>query len=109
MEFNFEYIFYAIFALVIGSFIFSMFKHGGFRAAMFGAGIKNKVGEVNGTGQKMMNVALRVHELDSSPEKAIGLELVAKSLGSYQMTPITLSKSEAEKLIKLISSVTNKN
>jgi hypothetical protein len=107
MEFKFEYIFFVVFACVIGSFIFKIIKHGGFKAAMFGAGIKNTIGEVSGNGPKIMNLSLRVHELDGSPEKAVGLELVAKSVGSYQMTPITLSISEAKKLIDLLNSITH--
>lgn len=107
MEFKFEYIFIAVFALVIGSFIYKIIKHGGLKAAMFGAGIKTTVGEVSGNGPKLMSLSLKVHELDQSPEKAVGLELVAKSFGSYQMTPITLSVSEAKKLSVLINSVTH--
>ncbi len=107
MEFKFEYIIFAIFALVIGSFIFKILKHGGFKAAMFGAGIKNTVGEVSGSGPKLMNLSLRGHELDKPPERAVGLELVAKSVGSYQMTPITLSVTEAKKLNELINNAVN--
>lgn len=107
MEFNFQYIFFAVVALVAGSFLFKIIKHGGFKAAMFGAGIQNTVGEVTGNGPKLMNLSLKVHELDEAPEKAIGLELVAKSVGGYQMTPITLSVTEAKKLSELINSVTN--
>jgi hypothetical protein len=84
-----------------------MLKHGGFKAAMFGAGIKNTVGEVSGSGPKIMNLSLKVHELDKSPKRAVGLELVSKSIGSYQMTPITLSVSEARKLSELINNAVN--
>ena len=103
MEFKFEYLFFALFAIVVGSFIVKIIKHGGFKAAMFGAGINNTVGEVTGSGPKLMNLSLRVHELDDSPDKAVGLELVAKSVGGYQMTPITLSVTEAKKLTELIN------
>lgn len=109
MEFKFEYLFFGVFAVIAGSFIIKMIKHGGFKAAMFGAGIKNTVGEVSGNGPKLMNLSLKVHELDGSPDKAVGLEFVAKSFGGYQMTPITLSASEAKKLTDLINNaVVNK-
>lgn len=108
MELKSEYIFFALFALVIGSFVFKIIKHGGFKAAMFGAGIRNTVGEVSGNGPKLVNMSLKVHELDDETlEKYVGLELVAKTIGSYQMTPITLSVSEAKKLTELINSITN--
>lgn len=108
MEFKFEYLFFAVFAIVAGSFIYKILRHGGIKAAMFGAGIRNTVGEVSGSGPKPMKLALKVHELDDdSNEKAVGLEIVAKSIGSYQMTPIALSVSEARKLSELITSITN--
>lgn len=107
VELKLEYLFFAVFALVIGSFVFKILKHGGFKAAMFGAGIKSTAGEVSGSGQKLMRLTLRVHELDASPDRAIGIELVAKSIASYQMMPITLSASEAKKLTELINGVVN--
>ena len=107
MEFNLDYLFYAVFAIVAGSFIYKLTKHGGFRGAMFGATIKNTIGEVSGSGPKLMSLSMRVHESDGPREKAVGLELVAKSLASYQMTPITLSVSEANKLTVLIDRATN--
>ena len=92
----------------VGSFAFKIIKYGGFKAAMFGASIKNTVGEVSGNGPKLMNLSLKVHELDDeTQQKAVGLELVAKSVASFQMTPITLSVTEAKKLTNLISSITN--
>lgn len=49
------------------------------------------------------HLAVKVHRLGgSSPERAIGLEFVAKSLASYQMLPVTLSRAEAQKLSKLL-------
>lgn len=105
MEFRFEYLFFTVFSLAIGSFIFKMLKHGGFKAAMFGAGIKRSAGEVSGSGQKLMRLTIKVYELDAFPDKAIGMELVAKSIASYQMIPITLSASEAIKLAELINRV----
>jgi hypothetical protein len=103
----FPFLFFVVFALVAGSFIYKIFKHGGFKAAMFGAPIARTVGEVQGGGIKFMNIAVKVHTLGGdSPEKAIGLEFVAKSIASYQMMPVTLSASEAKKLATLLQSAT---
>ena len=107
MQFKPEYLFYVVFAAVAGSMLFKALKHGGFKGAMFGAGIRKTVGEVSGNGPKLMSLSLKVHELDGEPnDKALGLELVAKSFASYQTTPITLSVTEAKKLADLIYSVT---
>ena len=95
----------AVFALVLGSFVFKIFKHGGLKAAIFGAPIERTVGEVKGGGVKFMSIAVKVHTLGGgSSEKAIGLEFVAKSFASYEMMPVTLSVSEAKKLATLIQS-----
>lgn len=104
MTISFEYIFFLFFAGIIGYFIFRMLKHGGFKGAMFGAGIKRTLGEVKGSGPKMMTTLLRVHELDGATlGKRVGVEFVAKSIGSYQMMPITLSASEAKELANLLN------
>ncbi|MFH1009931.1 MAG: hypothetical protein V1784_01690 [bacterium] len=97
--------FFAIFALVAGYFIFGLIKYGGFKAAMFGAIIERTVGEVSGGGFKFGSIVLRVHTLNSdSPEKAVGLEVITKSIASYHMMPITLSGPETTRLAALLQS-----
>lgn len=91
-------VFFSFVAFLVGAYIFKSFKYGGFKAAMFGASINRTIGEVNGAGGKIMSVKLKVHSLDGSPDKAVGLEFVAKSISSYDMMPVTLSISEAKKL-----------
>lgn len=106
-ESTFSFLFFAVFALLVGAFIFKMIKHGGLKAAFFDAPIERTVGEVAGASGKLMSMAVKVHILGGgAPDKAIGLEFVAKSIGSYQMTPITLSASEAKKLATLLQSAT---
>lgn len=102
----FPIFFFAVFSLVVGSFLYKMLKHGGFKAAMFGAPIERTVGEVAGGGMKLMNIGLKVHKLGGGREKAVGVELVAKSFASYQMMPVTLSTAEARKLIMLLEAAT---
>ena len=108
LEKIFPFLFFAVFALVVGSFIYKVLKHGGLKAAMFGAPIASTIGEVKGGGVKFMNIAVKVHTLGGgSTDKAVGLELVAKSVASYQMMPVTLSVSEAKKLVTLLQSATS--
>jgi hypothetical protein len=98
------FLFVAFVLFVLGSFVFKIVKMGGLRGAMFGAPIVRTVGSVAGSNRsRLMNVAFNVHVLGGTdPEKAIGLELVAKSAASYQMMPLTLSVLEARKLIGLL-------
>ncbi len=103
MKFDPQILFYIVFAAVVGVMLFRIIKHGGFKAAIFGASIESTIGEVNGGGSKLMKMVVKVHKLGGGdPEKAIGLELVTKSIGSYQMTPVSLSVSEAKALVKLL-------
>lgn len=101
MSFNqlFPYFFGAVFLLVLGSMVRGYLKHGGFKGMMFGATILRTTGEVEGAERSMLKTVLKVHALDDAPEKAIGLEFVAKSFASYQMMPFTMSVSEARKLV----------
>ena len=93
------------FVAIIAWFVFRALKFGGLRGAMFGAGIQETVGEVVGAGS-VVKTTLRVHVLDSPPNKAVGIELVNKSFASYQMMPITLSVTEANTLVGLLQSAT---
>jgi hypothetical protein len=96
-------LFFAIFALVAGSFIYRALRHGGLKRAMFGAKIERTIGHVDCGGVKFGSMSLKVHTLSGvSPAKVIGIEMVAKTFASYQMMPITLSVSEAKKLATLL-------
>ena len=93
----------AIFFFVIGSFIFRIFKNGGFKAAMFNQRIIRTVGSVSGIKQSMMGSTIKVHALGSGHlTQAVGLEFVSKSPLSYQMIPSSLSVAEAKRLITLL-------
>jgi hypothetical protein len=103
----FPFLFFSVFALVVGSFLLRIFKHGGFKAAMFGAPIEQTLGEVSGSGAKLMSTVLKVHALGGDrTDKAVGLEFVAKTVASYQIIPFSMSASEARKLIVLLESAT---
>ena len=105
MDWLTENLFWVIFLGIIGYFIFRMVRYGGFKAAMFGFKIEKTLGEVEGHRQPLMSMQLKVHLLEGNPpEKAVGLELVAKSIASYQIMPITLSETETKKLVSLLQS-----
>jgi hypothetical protein len=97
----------AVFLIVLASMVRGFFKHGGLKGMLFGASIKKTIGEVSGSDRSMMKTALRVHVLDAGPDKAVGIELVAKSMASYQMMPISLSVSETRNLIAQLQAALN--
>jgi hypothetical protein len=91
------------FAGILGFFVYRAFRHGGLKAAMFGARIERAAGEVTCEKQGPVSAVLKVHVLSrNSGEILVGLEYVAKSFASYDMMPIALSSSEAQKLASLL-------
>ena len=90
---------------IIALLLLRALNFGGLRGAMFGARIQDTVGEVAGAASAV-NTILKVHVLDNPPDKAVGIELVAKTFASYQMMPITLSVTEANTLMGLLQSAT---
>ena len=99
---TFSILFVAVLALTAGSFVFKFLKFGGTKAAMFGASIERTVGEARASNGKIVKAVVKVHVLDGGPDKAVGLEFVAKSFASYQMLPVALSESEARNLIHFL-------
>jgi hypothetical protein len=109
MNFNgiFSVLFFVILIFVVGVFIRKAVKYGGIKSALFNAPIKSYLGEVSDERSGSIKVVIKVHSLaGDSTQKAIALELVAKSFASYQMMPVTLSASEAKKLSMLLLSAT---
>ena len=99
---TFSILFVAVFGLIAGSFAFKFLKFGGFKAAMFGASIERTIGEARASSGRIVKAVIKVHVLDGGPDKAVGLEFVAKRLVSYQMLPVTLSENEARNLIRIL-------
>ena len=95
-------IFLVFFAAIAGYLVLRFVKSGGVKAAMFGARIERTVGEAAGSGGRIIKSKVRVHVLDGGPDKAVGLEFMAKSFASYQMLPLALSESEARNLIRIL-------
>ena len=96
-------VFLAALTAIAGYLASRFIKFGGIKAAMFGARIERTVGEAAGSScNKITKRIVRVHVLDGGPDKAVGLEFVAKSLVSYQMLPPALSESEALNLIRFL-------
>ena len=70
---------------------------------MYGAKIRETVGELSSETVDPIRVDFKVHRLEeNSNNKAIGLEVAAKNLGSIQKLYLPLSKNDVEKLIPLL-------
>ena len=106
MSLNPEYIFFAVFAAVAGYILYQIFTKG-FKGALFGGRIEKTYGEIELEKQTMMSGKLKVHRVSSKDGNRVGIELVHKSMLSYQMVPATLSKQEAQRLIHLLTLAAN--
>jgi len=104
MDKIFDVLFPGIFILVAVYFVYRIIKNKGLKSAMFSAHINTTVGEVTGIDQGMMTTMVKVHTLGNSGNtEAVGLELVAKSMLSYQMMPISLSVADTKNLIEVLN------
>jgi hypothetical protein len=78
-----------------------------FKAQVFGSSIKQTLGRIEGRNLGPISVDLKVHLLEGTTvvdPRLIGIELTAKSVLSYKMMGITLSKAEVQQLISLLNS-----
>lgn len=103
-----DLIFWLIFGGILLYWVFNMVRRGGFKGSVFDAKILETVGEADGVERPLMKTKLKVHVLDRDSEKLVGIELVATSIGSYQMMPINLSATETRKLIHALEQAVSK-
>ena len=94
----------AVIAFFALSFVYKIFKNGGIKGALFGSPIKQTIGEVVESG-KTIKSSLKIHQLENGK---IGIEFITKTIGSYQVMPLSLSKIETENLISLLKSASNR-
>lgn len=92
-----EFVFFVPFVLVIGGFVFKIVKHGGLRAALYGAPLGREIGELPLSGGSVPARVIRVRVLHGT-DKQVGIELAAKGPFSYTFQPIAVSRSDARKL-----------
>jgi hypothetical protein len=102
-----EYVFLVIIVSISAYLIQQVMKFGGIKAAMFGAPIESTLGEIILHKRGITRIKMKVHRLGGdNSERAIGLEVIKKNLGNYQVTPITLSVAEAKELSVLLDTIT---
>lgn len=101
----FQFIFFAIFALILGSIVLGRLKYGSWTGAFLKGSIDRTYGEVqlsrrNGTSQEVLKV---VELRDSDGQPFVGLIVTAKAPLAASMTPYRLSKDQARELSALLA------
>ncbi len=101
-----EYLVFVPFVLVLGLMLAKVVRHGGVKAAMFGAAVGSSVGEVPlSGGPRLVSQTLKVHVLDGA-DKQVGVEIAARGPFGFSMVPVALSRSEARHLADLLLTAT---
>ena len=95
-------IFWLIVLVMISYFGFNVYRRGGFKAAFFNAEISGTVGEIETTSVKFMTQRIKVHKLQRDSEKLVGIEIVSKTVGSYEMLPLALTQEQTQQLSVLL-------
>ena len=74
----------------------------GFKGALFGGRIRKTFGEIPLRPVNGPSGVVRVHEIAGKNEPHIGIEIVQKTILSYDMTPITISRDDAAAVIEIL-------
>lgn len=100
----FQLIFFAVFALIIGSFLFGRFKYGSWTGAFLKGSIEQTFGEVLISSRMASSQVLKVVEVrDDNGQVFVGLVITARAPLAASMTPYRLSKDQARELSGLLS------
>jgi hypothetical protein len=100
---NPQYIFFAFFAFVAGSFLYKIVRNRGIRGAMFGAAVRESVADIELPRRGMIKTRVKVFELDRNADgMAVGVEVVHSTVGSWQSVPVSLSAANARHLADML-------
>ena len=100
----FSFVFFGIFAVVVGSFLYKRVKYGSWTGAFLGASIKRTVGEVTLDRFQMARRTIRVTIMGTSEstDDSVGLTLVSKAALGASMMPYKLTRQQALELSSLL-------
>ena len=84
------------------------FARYGFRGSMFGGKIRGTFGEIPLSPLNGPSGVLRVHKIVRKGKPHIGIEIVQKTILSYDLTPFTISAADTVALIKLLEQAMQK-
>ena len=86
--------------------IYKVIKYRGLKGAAFGAPLREEIGELELSKRGLTKTKLRVHVLDPShPDEGphVGIEVIHSTVASWEMRPVSLTRSEARLLAKELS------
>ena len=105
--------FVGVFVAAAGAAYFAIqaVRHRGVRGAMFGAPVARTLGELDLGRRGMISTVIRVHVLDAAgtDAPAVGLELAARSAGSFGLTPIPLTKEQPGALASMLTAAASES
>jgi len=89
-------------------FVLRIFIFGGIKNSLFGAKITKTIGTVEATCVLSSVTRLKIHRLQRSKKpRDIGIEFIKKNGPNITIAPISLSNSQARKLIMLLEIAIN--
>jgi hypothetical protein len=104
MDRFFPFVFYAIFVIVIGNFLYGRVKYGSWTGAMLKGNIEKTHGEVDLSTGRLGSQVMKVVTLrENDGERFIGLVVTAKSPMSASMMPFRLSRDQARNLAEFLA------
>jgi hypothetical protein len=94
--------FWIIFGLVASFFLFQMLTKG-WKGAIFGARITKSFDAIKQESVGLTSGRVRVHVLNTKPQRSVGIEVVWATFLSWEMVPIKLSVEAAQRLVDDLS------
>ena len=104
-----EYIFFGVLGVIAIHMLYRVVSKGGIRGAMFGAPVISPIGAMDlgrkgGLRTKLTIYRLKAREADSP---SVGIEFVHSTMGSISMSPVSLTRDQAQELSALLSRAVN--
>jgi hypothetical protein len=106
---NVEYIFFAVFGAVVLHLLYQVISKGGFRGAIFGAPVIRTIGAMDLGRKGLLRTRVKVHCLEAreNDSPSVGIEVVHSTVGSFSMSPVSLTREQARELSVLLSQAAN--
>jgi hypothetical protein len=102
----FSAIFFIVFGLGIANAVYRFVKNRGWKGGMFGAPVGKRTCELDLGRHGMMNTKLKVYVLeprDTNDGPQVGIEVIRSTIGSWHMTPVSLTRNDALRFAEGIS------
>ena len=100
-----EYLFFGLFGAVVLHLIYQVISKGGWRGALYGAPVIDTVGSMDLGRKGLLRTRLKVHRLEAREpgSPCVGIEFMHTTIGSFNVSPLPLTKDQAHMLSALLS------